>query len=241
MRLRRLLVFVVLLASVAVPRFAEGKQHATRTRAQANGIAILYAKGPFNRDYSAKATMSLPRDVGEQSWYSTWLMLVSNGAKSHREFLQGGLIRWAGHRYALSAFVAFRRPGGHLIFRDLGLLRSGPHRVQIVGDRRLVRFIVDGRAIYRFRRSSIFLPGAAPYLQVGAEVKKPYDRAVGTIWALQLKRDSDRRAAPWTPACERYDRGLHFVRVHGRYIADGYFLPSQPSGFIGCRDFAKKR
>ncbi len=101
--------------------------------------------------------------------------------------------------------------------------------------------MVDGKALYRFRRSTFFLPGAAPYLQVGAEVKRPYDRAVGTIWALKVKRDSNPHALPWTPACERYDRGLHFVRVQGRYIADGYFFPSDSSGFVGCRNFAKQR
>lgn len=205
-----------------------------------NGIAILYAKGPFAQHYEADATLALPRVRSQRSWYSVWMMLVADRGVEPLGFLQGGLIRWAGDGYALSAFVAFRRPGGRLVFRDLGKIHAGAHRVRLLGDGNSVRFQVDGKTLFDFTRDRYMSRGSEAYLQVGAEVKAPFDRAVGTVWHLRLRRDGELRAQPWNPACIRYDRGLHFVRVGYRFVADGYFNALLPSGFIGCREFAKR-
>ena len=204
-----------------------------------NGIAILYAKGPFAYRYEAGANMALPRVRSQRSWYSVWLMLVADRGVEPLGFLQGGLIRWSGDGYALSAFVAFRKPGGALVFRDLGKIHSGPHRLRLVGLGNEVRFQVDGKTLYTFTRERYMPRGSKAYLQVGAEVKAPFDRAVGTVWGLRIRRDDQRHAHPWDPACIRYDRGLHFVRVKDRFVAAGYFSARLPSGFIGCREFAK--
>ncbi len=205
-----------------------------------NGIAILYAKGPFAFHYDAAATMALPRVRSQRSWYSVWLMLVADRGVEPLGFLQGGLIRWAGDGYALSAFVAFRKPGGELVFRDLGKIQTGPHRLRLLGIGNDVRFQVDGRTLYTFKRERYMPRGSKTYLQVGAEVKALFDRAVGTVWNLRVRRDGESHAQPWEPACIRYDRGLHFVRVGDRFVADGYFKARLPSGFIGCREFAKR-
>ena len=204
-----------------------------------NGIAILYAKGPFAHRYEANATLALPRVPSQRSWYSVWMMLVAGRGVAPLGFLQGGLIRWAGDGYALSAFVAFRQPGGKLVFRDLGKLRAGAHRVRLLGSGNTVRFQVDGKTFFTFARNRYMPKGSQTYLQVGAEVKAPFDRAVGTVWHLRLRRDGELRARRWNPACIRYDRGLHFVRVGERFVADGYFNAALPSGFIGCREFGK--
>jgi len=232
-RIARTIWIAALVVSVALASRASAAPKAP------NGIAILYAKGPFAHHYEADATLALPRVRSQKSWYSVWMMLVADRGVAPLGFLQGGLIRWAGDGYALSAFVAFRRPGGSLVFRDLGKLRAGAHRVRLLGGGNSVRFQVDGKTLFEFSRHRYMPKGSETYLQVGAEVKAPFDRAVGTVWHLRLRRDGERRARRWDPACIRYDRGLHFVRVGYRFVADGYFNAALPSGFIGCREFGK--
>lgn len=206
------------------------------TAASSNAIGILYAEGPFLRSYSAAAEMALPAQKGQHSWHAVWLMLV-NGGGSPPGFVQGGLIRWSEHRYRLSAFIAMALPNRALVFKDLGLVSNGPHRVELAGDTREVWLFLDGKLRYRFRRARYLRDGLRPYLQIGAEVKYPPDRASGEVWDIRLKRDTDMHARPFTPRCSYEDRGVRLVARGGRYVARGAFDPRIASAFTDCAGF----
>ena len=201
-----------------------------------NAIAILYADGPFVRSYSASTEMALPRIEKQHSWYAVWLMLVNNGGNPPG-FVQGGLIRWSAQKYHLSAFIALARPDHELVFKDLGRVPEGPHHVELSGNAKEVWFLVDGKLRYRFKRSRYLTNELHPYLQIGAEVKYPPDRASGTVWNLQLKKDRDMHAGGFMPHCTYEDRGLSFVRRGAAFVAKGRFKPNMPSNFTNCAGF----
>ena len=201
-----------------------------------NAIGILYADGPFKSSYGASAQMRLPQVPHQHSWHAVWLMFV-NGGGNPPGFVQGGLIRWAQNDYHLSAFIAMALPDHDLVFKDLGRVSEGPHRVELSGDARYVWFRLDGKVVYRFERARYLTNALRPYLQIGAEVKYPPDAGSGEVWDLHLKRDTDAALQSFTPHCTYEDRGIQFIWNGSRYVATGTFDPQIASKFDDCGGF----
>jgi hypothetical protein len=235
-------VFGVLIGRHAPDSSARSVRAATpRPAASAvpNAIALLYVPGPFRTDYEVSAEMRLPRRAKNRSWYTVWLMLVRwPEAQGPTRFVQGGLMRWAANRFALTAFTTDEAPGVPLVYADRGDLRDGWHRVTLRGDATFVDLLVDERLTHRWDRKRIL--GAGPvYVQIGAELNAPGDAIGATVRSVTVKRDGDARAHSEPIACEHHDRGLRFRRVGAQtFEAIGTFNVTAPSAFVGCNNFA---
>lgn len=160
-----------------------------------------------------------------------------NGGGNPPGFVQGGLIRWSMHDYNVSVFVAMALPDHNLMFKDLGSVSDGPHRVELSGDAGDVWFRLDGKTLYRFERARYLTNSLRPYLQIGAEVKYPPDSATGEVWDVAIKRDTDASMHPFSPHCFYEDRGVQFTLTGSRYVANGAFDPHISSAFSGCDGF----
>ena len=207
-----------------------------------NAIALLYVPGPFRSSYEVNAEMRLPRRAKNRSWYTVWLMLVRWPEPNLRtRFVQGGLMRWAANRFALTAFTTDEAPGIPLVYADRGDLREGWHRVTLRGDATFVDLLVDERLTHRWDRKRILGTGPV-YLQIGGELNAPGDAIDGTIRALTVKRDGDARAHPEPIACEHHDRGLRFRHSAAEtFQATGKFDVTATSEFVGCNNFANAK
>jgi hypothetical protein len=180
--------------------------------------------------------MRLAPTKHERSWHAVWLMLVNDGGNPPG-FVQGGLIRWSGQDYRLSAFVAMALPDHDLVFKDLGRISEEPHQVELSGDAKQITFLLDGKVMYRFDRTRYLTDALRPYLQIGAEVKYPPDHADGEVWDIHLKRDTDPTTLPFTPHCTYEDRGIAFDAQGNHFIAKGTFDPHIQSRFTDCDGF----
>jgi hypothetical protein len=200
-----------------------------------NGIAIAYAQGPFARDFSVAATLTLQRSPTNRSWYCDWLMLVASRGGPEQPMVQAGLMRWARNGYRLSAFFAqgYEDQRG-IHYEDLSVLPEGPHRIELRAHRAQLYVFVDGRELRTVALANVFRPQEQVYAQMAGEVYEPGDAIAGSLERIAIARDGAPRPQPYDGRCQRYDRGLRLDGPADKLTVHGRFDLAQPSNFVGC-------
>lgn len=181
--------------------------------------------------------MQLPRIAGNRLWYCVWIMLLDvHDDPVAAPFVQGGLMRWAEHRYDLTAFIANAKRDAPIAYDDVGDLHDGWHRVTLRGDDAHVDLLVDGAQVHRFDRRATIAKGTHVYAEIGAEVRLPGDSIGASVRDVRVKRDTDDAPHAENIACMRYDRGLQFRDVAGTLEASGTFSLDAESGYLDACD-----
>jgi hypothetical protein len=173
--------------------------------------------------------MTLPHVPANRSWYSNWLLIVTlpDARTTNSSLWQVGLIRWKSGDFRLEAFVAVRARQDEFVFRSLGPVGEGPHKVELTADHGNLKYILDGKTIATDSSDRIFGPNKT-YLQIGQEVSAAGDYADGTFSAIAITPTGQPPHSLDNGTCRYDDRGVKFEFVAGGgFRAAGSFDPSQ--------------
>lgn len=168
--------------------------------------ANLLVKGHFDRHYAVSATFDVPRsDAKVQSRPSLQFMLVQPAYG----YVEAGIIR-TGRSAPLRGFVGYtsRRIRGGSFY--LATLSDRPHRVEVAVDGEPIVVSIDGKPVYRLRRSELF-SGDVRSILAGTAFGLPEESAFGTISDFEVRRDGDAVAHAVVDPCIVTTPGVSFV------------------------------
>lgn len=184
-----------------------------------HGFAVFYTRNQLGGMHALQATLTLPEQKSNKSWYACWIMLVPYIESSTAPFAQVGLIRWPGSGPRAWYFYAIRRLGEPLIFKAIGPAKGASTLARIEITRTDIALIADGQPLLQEPRNLVGGQDLRTYFQLGDEVSAYGDSISGRVSAIE--GDTGNFAVPIEPDCGYSDSGISLGHADAAWQGTG--------------------